>query len=57
MRWCWERQEGPVLIGHTMQIGLLEPRYHVQKMQQATKELKSAAREAQKLSRETMVEQ
>ena len=40
-----------------LQIGLLEPQYHVQKMQQVTKELKFAAREAQKLAKEPAAEQ
>ena len=31
-----------------LQIGLLEPRHHVQKMQQAAKELKDGAKETRK---------
>jgi hypothetical protein len=39
----------------TMQIGLLEPRYHVQKMQHAAKELESAAGEVRRATREEAV--
>lgn len=39
-----------------MQIGLLEPRYNVQKMQQATKELETAGSEVRKATREGAAE-
>ncbi len=49
-----EREEKRIIANRTAQIGLLEPKYNVQKMQQAAVTQKEAALSESALSKETV---